>query len=196
VFTHSASISIFPLWDVPGPDFRSDSRAGQYRRQRTWMLCGDMGDSPACPTEIRHKRRCLQIPAQSPKFRAAPGARHETILQTDSTVGDRSEQSLGLPACDNAGLADGARRETGEGLGDLACGDFFVFVRSSRFPESSCSRLPCSHALCLSKFRLVHLKKAEASAARVVVISGAMWVERFGGDPGVIGRRISLDRES
>jgi predicted permease len=34
------------------------------------------------------------------------------------------------------------------------------------------------------------------SAPHVVVISSAMWVKRFGGDPGVIGRRTSLDRES
>lgn len=36
----------------------------------------------------------------------------------------------------------------------------------------------------------------EVSAAHVVVISNAMWTERLGGDRGVIGRRISLDRES
>jgi predicted permease len=34
------------------------------------------------------------------------------------------------------------------------------------------------------------------SAAHVVVLSNGMWVKHFGGDPGVIGRRISLDRES
>jgi predicted permease len=34
------------------------------------------------------------------------------------------------------------------------------------------------------------------SAPHVVVISSAMWVKHFGGDPGVIGRRMSLDRES
>ncbi len=28
------------------------------------------------------------------------------------------------------------------------------------------------------------------------MISNAMWMKRLGGDPGVIGRRISLDRES
>src|SRR5579859_349363 len=33
-------------------------------------------------------------------------------------------------------------------------------------------------------------------APHVVVISNAMWIKRFGGDPGMIGRRISLDRES
>jgi len=33
-------------------------------------------------------------------------------------------------------------------------------------------------------------------AARVVVISNKVWADRFGKDPGVIGRRISLDRES
>lgn len=36
----------------------------------------------------------------------------------------------------------------------------------------------------------------EPGAAHVVVIGNAMWVNRFGGDPGVIGRKISLDRES
>jgi predicted permease len=36
----------------------------------------------------------------------------------------------------------------------------------------------------------------EASASHVVVIGNTMWVKRFGGNPGVIGRRISLDRES
>jgi putative ABC transport system permease protein len=36
----------------------------------------------------------------------------------------------------------------------------------------------------------------QPGAAHVVVISGAMWIKRFGADPGVIGRRISLDRES
>ena len=35
----------------------------------------------------------------------------------------------------------------------------------------------------------------EASAVPVVVISNAMWIKRFGGDSGVIGRRISLDRK-
>jgi putative ABC transport system permease protein len=33
-------------------------------------------------------------------------------------------------------------------------------------------------------------------AVHVVVISNRMWADRFGKDPGVIGRRISLDRES
>ena len=36
----------------------------------------------------------------------------------------------------------------------------------------------------------------DPSAAHVVVISNAMWINRLGADPGVIGRRISLDRES
>jgi len=36
----------------------------------------------------------------------------------------------------------------------------------------------------------------DPSAPRVVVISNAMWLQRFGGDRGAIGRRISLDRES
>jgi predicted permease len=36
----------------------------------------------------------------------------------------------------------------------------------------------------------------EARASHVVVISNTMWVKRFGGTPGVIGRRVSLDRES
>ena len=36
----------------------------------------------------------------------------------------------------------------------------------------------------------------EPGAPQVVVISNAVWVDRFGKDPGVIGRRISLDRES
>ncbi len=36
----------------------------------------------------------------------------------------------------------------------------------------------------------------EASSPHVVVISSAMWIKRLGGDPGVIGRRISLNRES
>jgi hypothetical protein len=36
----------------------------------------------------------------------------------------------------------------------------------------------------------------EPSAAHVVVISNAMWVNRLGADPRVIGRRISLNRES
>jgi hypothetical protein len=34
------------------------------------------------------------------------------------------------------------------------------------------------------------------SAARVVVISNRMWAEHFAKDPGIIGRRISLDRQS
>ncbi|HVH87251.1 MAG TPA: ADOP family duplicated permease, partial [Terriglobales bacterium] len=36
----------------------------------------------------------------------------------------------------------------------------------------------------------------EPGAAHVVVIGNSMWVNRFSGDPGVIGRKISLDRES
>jgi MacB-like periplasmic core domain len=36
----------------------------------------------------------------------------------------------------------------------------------------------------------------EPSAAHVVVIGNAMWVNRLGADPRVIGRRISLNRES
>lgn len=36
----------------------------------------------------------------------------------------------------------------------------------------------------------------DAGAAHVVVISNAMWIRRFGDDPGAIGRRISLDGES
>jgi len=36
----------------------------------------------------------------------------------------------------------------------------------------------------------------EPSAAHVVVIGNAMWVNRLGADPRVIGRRISLTRES
>jgi hypothetical protein len=36
----------------------------------------------------------------------------------------------------------------------------------------------------------------EPSAAHVVVISSTMWVNRLGADPRVIGRRISLNRES
>jgi putative ABC transport system permease protein len=36
----------------------------------------------------------------------------------------------------------------------------------------------------------------EPSAAPVVVVSNAMWIKRFGKDPRVVGRRISLDRES
>jgi predicted permease len=36
----------------------------------------------------------------------------------------------------------------------------------------------------------------EPSAPHVVVISNRMWIERFGRDPAVIGRRIALDRES
>lgn len=34
------------------------------------------------------------------------------------------------------------------------------------------------------------------SAPHVVVISNTMWINRFGGDLGVVGRRVSLDRES
>jgi predicted permease len=44
--------------------------------------------------------------------------------------------------------------------------------------------------------RALQANDYEPSAAHVVVISNAMWIKRFGGDPGVIGRRISLDRES
>jgi predicted permease len=44
--------------------------------------------------------------------------------------------------------------------------------------------------------RTLQANDYEPSAPRVVVISNAMWIKRFGGDPGVIGRRISLDRES
>jgi predicted permease len=36
----------------------------------------------------------------------------------------------------------------------------------------------------------------EARATPVAVISNAMWIKRFGGDSGVIGRHISLDRKS
>jgi hypothetical protein len=36
----------------------------------------------------------------------------------------------------------------------------------------------------------------DPGAGHVVVISNKIWVDRFGKDPGVIGRRISLDRES
>jgi len=36
----------------------------------------------------------------------------------------------------------------------------------------------------------------QPSAPHVVVISNQMWMQRFGGDPAVIGRRITLDRES
>src|ERR1700730_9325834 len=44
--------------------------------------------------------------------------------------------------------------------------------------------------------RTLRANDYEPSAPNVVVISNAMWIKRFGGDPGVIGRRISLDRES
>jgi predicted permease len=44
--------------------------------------------------------------------------------------------------------------------------------------------------------RALQANDYEPSAPDVVVISNAMWIKRFGGDPGVIGRRISLDRES
>jgi len=36
----------------------------------------------------------------------------------------------------------------------------------------------------------------EPAAPNVVVISNAMWIKHFGGDPAMIGRRISLDRQS
>jgi predicted permease len=44
--------------------------------------------------------------------------------------------------------------------------------------------------------RTLQANDYEPSAPHVVVISNAMWIKRFGGDPGMIGRRISLDRES
>jgi putative ABC transport system permease protein len=44
--------------------------------------------------------------------------------------------------------------------------------------------------------RTLQVNDYEPSAPHVVVISNAIWIKRFGGDPGVIGRRISLDRES
>jgi predicted permease len=44
--------------------------------------------------------------------------------------------------------------------------------------------------------RTLQANDYEPSAPHVVAISNAMWMKRFGGDPGVIGRRISLDRES
>src|SRR5580704_3671307 len=44
--------------------------------------------------------------------------------------------------------------------------------------------------------RTLQVNDYEPSAPHVVVISNAMWIKRFGGDPGVIGRRIALDRES
>jgi predicted permease len=44
--------------------------------------------------------------------------------------------------------------------------------------------------------RTLQANDYEPRAPHVVVISNAMWIKRFGGDPGMIGRRISLDRES
>jgi predicted permease len=44
--------------------------------------------------------------------------------------------------------------------------------------------------------RTLQANDYEPSAPHVVVISNAMWIKRFGGHPGMIGRRVSLDRES
>jgi predicted permease len=44
--------------------------------------------------------------------------------------------------------------------------------------------------------RTLQANDYEPSAPHVVVVTNAMWIKRFGGDPRVIGRRISLDRES
>ena len=44
--------------------------------------------------------------------------------------------------------------------------------------------------------RTLQANDYEPSAPHVVVISNAMWIKRFGGDPGMVGRRSSLDRES
>jgi len=44
--------------------------------------------------------------------------------------------------------------------------------------------------------RTLQANDYEPSAPHVVVISNAMWIKHFGGDPGMIGRSISLDRES
>jgi len=44
--------------------------------------------------------------------------------------------------------------------------------------------------------RTLQANDYEPTGPHVVVISNAMWIKRFGGDPGMIGRRISLDRES